>query len=73
MDVLEIQSQRIGHNAEAGKTHGGGTDHGVGKSKHCQGDADAVVKEGPKEVFVNILKCCTTQTYCCRYANYDGI
>ena len=38
MDVLEVQPQSVGDNAEAGKAHGGGTQHGV------EGDANTAQK-----------------------------
>ena len=77
--IEQIQTQGIAHHAEAGKAHGGGTEHRVqGQAEgdeHTgrQRDADDVVDEGPEQIFVDVAQGNAAQADGGRHVRKPGV
>ena len=73
VDLKQVQTKGIGDNAEAGKTHCGGTEHRIQCPSEnrdpytgSQWNADHIVEKCPEKIFVDIFQGCTAETYCSR-------
>ena len=60
VQIEQVQSQGVAHDAEAGQAHGSSTEHGIQRQAEGdeqtsrQRDADDIVDERPEQVLVDV-------------------